>query len=387
MLKKVFILLLAALLCVPALSGCSIGNNDTDTDSSGSVTETQPMSEEISDDHQTDPSAETESDEPEDPVDEPEEKAIDIYFITGQSNATGNSKITDTQALSAFAPEAMTGFKNIYYAGNSRSNGSQPRDRIIEWQNVTIGLGSNSTCIGPEVGMAKAFSVYYNEETGKEAGLIKYAYNGSSLLNKTSGNTDGDGNWVSPSYQRRLPEDEIVENVTGQMYRNFMAQAETNLSELIEAGYTKIRICGMYWMQGCSNKTDPATYEFAFPYFARDVRLDLAEIMKRLTGTNDDCGAANMPIVVGTISQTQSLINASVENTNIAFIEMQKRLADKVEGCYVVDNSAFRISGWENNQTVIYGSDKWHWNQADALTIGKNVGDVLLAHAGLDPIE
>ena len=62
---------------------------------------------------------------------------------------------------------------------------------------------------------------------------------------------------------------------------------------------------------------------------------------------------------------------------------MQKGLASKVENCYVVDNSQYRISGWENNKEVVYGSDKWHWNQADALEIGDNVGKELLKRAGI----
>ena len=53
-------------------------------------------------------------------------------------------------------------------------------------------------------------------------------------------------------------------------------------------------------------------------------------------------------------------------------------LARKVEECYVVDNSAYRITAWENNQQVVLGSDKWHWNQADMLAIGNRVGEVLL---------
>ena len=120
----------------------------------------------------------------------------------------------------------------------------------------------------------------------------------------------------------------------------------------------------------------------AFQYFAQDVRADLAEIMMNYTGDNDDdCGASKMPIVVGTISQTFSLTSGSVEAVNVAFINMQKGLANKIENCYVVDNSAYRITGWENNKQVIYGSDQYHWNQADMLAIGKKVGEVLLRHS------
>ena len=361
--RRILSLLFAGLLCCAALSGCSTANQEENTESRGTETIFTPPTDE----------------KPEN--DEPAGKSIDLFFIAGQSNASGNSKITDMQALLQFAPEAEEGFSHVHYAGDSRStaSGGQNRDRIIEWQKVTAGLGDRNDLIGPEVGMAKALSKYYNDETGLDAGIIKYAYGGSSLLNNTSGDIHKDGNWVSPSYQKTIPANEVVENVTGQMYRNFLNQVRTNVSQLKEyGGYTNVRVCGLYWMQGCSNKSYPEEYEIAFQYFAKDIRHDLAEIMMDYTESDDDCGASKMPIVVGTISQTQNLTSAFMEDVNIAFIQMQKGLADKVENCYVVDNSAYRITGWENDQQVIYGSDKWHWNQADMLTIGKKVGDVLL---------
>lgn len=362
--------LLAALLCYMTMFGCSTDEKEKETGTESHETETV-----------TDPLTLPTSIEEEPDDEEPVEKSIDLFFIAGQSNASGNSKITDMQALLQFAPEAEAGFGHVHYAGDSRStaSGGQNRDRIIEWQKVTAGLGDRNDLIGPEVGMAKSLSKYYNDESGLDAGFIKYAYGGSSLLNNTSGDIHKDGNWVSPSYQKTLPANEVVQGVTGQMYRNFLNQVRTNVSQLKEyGGYTKVRVCGLYWMQGCSNKTYPEEYEVAFKYFAKDIRADLAEIMMDYTDSDDDCGASNMPIIVGTISQTQNLTSETMEAVNIAFIKMQKGLAEKVENCYVVDNSAYRITGWENNKQVIYGSDKWHWNQADMLTIGKKVGDVLL---------
>ncbi len=312
------------------------------------------------------------------------EKTIDLYLVAGQSNATGCTQIKSFASAYEWAPELKAGYSNVHYAGNSRSNGSEPRDRIIEWKKTTFGLGIDAAHFGPEAGMAKAFSAYYNEETGRNAGIIKYAFGGSSLLNNTTGSTAKDGNWVPPTYQKTLPADEIVENVTGQMYRNFLAQVEKNVSELMEyGGYTSVRICGLYWMQGCADKSRPNEYELAFKCFAIDVRRDLSAIMKKYTGTDDDCGASEMPIIVGTISQTQNLTSDSTEKTNKTFIQMQKSLAQKIDNCYVVDNSAYPITAWENGKQVIKGSDQWHWNQADMLEIGKNVGDAMLYCAGI----
>ena len=310
-----------------------------------------------------------------------EEKTIDLYFIAGQSNAAGTTKITDASAAYLFAPELRDGFSNIHYAGNSRSNVSDvtKQNRDLPWQPVTLGLGiTNNTYMGPEAGMAKALSAYYNEESGKEAGIIKYAMGGSALVNKDA------ENWASPSYVATLDAAEVYEGKTGQLYANFLEQVERNIGELAAyGGYTKINLCGLYWMQGCNDKTKPTSYKPAFEFFATDIRNDLSALMKEYTGTDDDCGASELPIVVGTISQTQSLDTAGEEAKGITFIEMQKALPETVENCYVVDNSQFQICGVNDEDVttpVVVGSDKAHWNQADMLTIGKNVGKELLLH-------
>ena len=227
--------------------------------------------------------------------------------------------------------------------------------------------------------MAKALSSYYNEETGKTAGIIKYAVGGSSLQNKTSGTPHSYGNWVSPSYAEHLDVSYVSTSATGKLYRNLLDQVKKNISELAAyGGYTDIHMKGLYWMQGCNDRAKPQEYELAFQYFAEDIRNDLSALMKEYTKSENDCGASEMPIIVGTISQTQNLTSATTENTNKQFIEMQKGLVEKVENCHVVDNSAYAITRWENNAAVVVGSDKWHWNQADALEIGENVGKCLL---------
>lgn len=49
-----------------------------------------------------------------------------------------------------------------------------------------------------------------------------------------------------------------------------------------------------------------------------------------------------------------------------------------------MDNSSYRISEYNPNNAnspLVFGSDRWHWNQADMLQIGDNVGDELLLRA------
>ena len=90
------------------------------------------------------------------------EKEIDIYLIAGQSNAAGTTKIEDAAALRADYPALVNGTgPYILYAGNSAGN--SPDNNVTHaWGNVKLGLGSSSSNIGPEVGMAKALSEYYS---------------------------------------------------------------------------------------------------------------------------------------------------------------------------------------------------------------------------------
>ena len=124
----------------------------------------------------------------------------------------------------------------------------------------------------------------------------------------------------------------------------------------------------------------PSEYRKAFVFWAKDIRRDLAELMREITG-GDDCGASDLPIFVGAISATFALESASTEDVyNRPFVEMQFSLEKLIPNCRVVDNSSYAIGRWdaEKNACVTLGTDPFHWNQADMLAIGENVGNAML---------
>ena len=59
------------------------------------------------------------------------------------------------------------------------------------------------------------------------------------------------------------------------------------------------------------------------------------------------------------------------------------KIEKDIPNCYVVDNSAYKVGEWQNGSFVILGSDRYHWNQADTLEIGENVGKAMLYCAGI----
>ena len=313
-------------------------------------------------------------------------KSIDIYIIAGQSNAVGHSKVNDMKALASNAPGVVDGYSNIYYAGNARtdtvvSNVRYIIDNDVDWQNVTPGLGREGGYIGPELGMAEALSAYYNVDTGREAGIIKFAHGGTSLFDKST-NSNQFGNWVSPSYASRLGVGYEDGDVTGQLYRDLLAEVSSNILSLKKKGYTEIRIKGLYWMQGENDRGVPDEYDDVFALWVKDIRSDLSDMMRLINESNDDGGASNMPVIVGTVSKTFALSagDKTGDVYNMPFIEMQKKLPSLIDNCYVVDNSDFAINRWdyENDKCVIVGADTYHWNQNDMVSIGKNIGDAIL---------
>ena len=306
---------------------------------------------------------------------EKERKSIDIYLIAGQSNAAGSSPITNTAAAYEFAPDLENGYSNVLFTGRAS-------DSIYSgWEKTKLGYGTRKgEQFGPEAGMAEALSICYNEASGETAGLLKYACGGVNLLNDTSSNASKKyGNWVPPSYAKAKGLSYDADEITGKLYRNFLATVKTQLSVLQYRGYNSFRIKGLYWMQGENDRTSPQEYREAFDCLVEDLRHDLAGIAKELSG-GDDCGAADLPIWIGTISRTFESAAETQKKINASFINMQKELADEKNKIFVVDNSAYDINRMVNDKSEPLGNDPWHWNQSCQLAIGYNVGVAMLKY-------
>ncbi len=304
-----------------------------------------------------------------------EDKTIDIYLIAGQSNAAGSSPITDTAAAYEFAPELETGYSNVLFTGRAS-------DSIYSgWEKTKLGYGTRKDeQFGPEAGMAEALSICYNQDSGETAGLLKYACGGVNLLNDTTSNASKKyGNWVPPSYAEAKGYSYDADEITGKLYRGFLESVKTQLSVLKYKGFSSFRIKGLYWMQGENDRSSPQAYREAFGYLVEDLRHDLAEIAKELSG-GDDCGAADMPIWVGTISRTFESAADAQKKINAAFINMQKELADEQNKIFVVDNSIYDINRMVSGRSEPLGNDCWHWDQTAQLYIGYNVGIEMLKY-------
>lgn len=292
------------------------------------------------------------------------QKTLDVYLIAGQSNAAGSTYMTEEFAASnsLFA----NGYENIYYSGNSRTTAASNKFGVHKLNNVQptkAGLGKTSLHMGPELGMAKVLSGYYNAITGKEAAIIKYGTGGTRLMDHLSDTNSPEGNWTPPSY---LAAYGAAGERSGGLYRNFISLVEETVAYYRVLGYTDIRLMGVFWMQGESDRqsgTVQEKYPELFRLLIQDMRTDLAEIFGADT--------SSLPVLVGEISKG---FYDTISADNLDFIALQNEMVSTVPYTYVLNISDF-ITGTN-------AADKSHWTCEDMLLIGEAVGNRFLMLMG-----
>ncbi len=306
-------------------------------------------------------------------------KSIDLYIIAGQSNAAGYSQIDDS-ALVSLWDNYMIGSPNVIYRGRAEYTEKVNTPEVSTgvncvqyWTSAKAGQGKGTSYMGAEVGMAaRLSSTYYQGE--KTCGIIKYAHGGTSIFDNKTGENAANGNWVSPSYAsingwsyaESTPD---TKNLTGNLYRNLLEEFKDSIEALKILGYNDINIKGVFWMQGESDKSEPAEYEIALGYFINDLRDDLGRIMgEDLTG---------LAFIIGEISRTSGSANESIVAINEAFISKQREITDKMNNVYIIPSGQYEVNRIENGEEV-NDQDAWHWASESMFRIGELVGQCIL---------
>ena len=286
-----------------------------------------------------------------------EGQKIDLYLIAGQSNGTGFSKLTNEFYTSD--PLFVKGYSNVLYSGNSVSTYENSTiayyPRVLTICKTKAGYGKTAEYCGPELGMAKALSSYYNADTGRMAGIVKFAAGGTNLSDVTTGRYAAAGNWTPPSYIQKYG---AKGSMSGGLYKKFIDQVKTSIAEYEAHGYT-VEIKGVFWMQGESDsKLSDITskYPELFEYLVKDMRSDLGSMVKK------DLSA--LPIVVGEISDAYNITHLPTSN---AFVKMQNEMIKDMQNVYTVNSSVFGVG--------TDGSDASHWTPDDIYYIGQMVGN------------
>ena len=292
------------------------------------------------------------------------ERVIDIYLIAGQSNGAGMTVFNEEFFNSN--ENFKNGYENILYYGTAGSVPS-PYDilytnRVTVPETVKSGFGKNGSYFGPELGMAEALSAYYNSETGRTAGIIKYAVGGTSLTDILTGQNSPAGNWCSPSYLAKYGS---KGELSGGLYRNFLAEVTAGIEAYRALGY-QVNLKAIYWMQGegDSQRDVLEAYAEMLELLIGDMRRDLGTI------TGGRC--EDLPVVIGEISDSYKISHKACFTE---FIAMQNRVAAKLEHVWVNHSGVFGVG--------TDGSDSSHWTCDDGFYIGQMLG-CLLADIVLD---
>jgi len=122
-------------------------------------------------------------------------------------------------------------------------------------------------------------------------------------------------------------------------------------------------------MQGEDDRAEPEEYARAFPFLAADFRRDLGALF--------GADLSGMPLLAGEISRTFAWFEDADLETNARFIGMQNGL-EELREVYVVKNSVFDMVKEIGGEKKVVGTDAAHWNYADALAIGRLVGEKFL---------
>ncbi|MBQ2732757.1 MAG: hypothetical protein IJF74_01230 [Clostridia bacterium] len=379
--KKIILKKISYLLVFCLLFGMTAAFASCAAKDAGNENTTEPKT-----DPPTDPATEPPTEPPTEPVTEPvtepapePKKTIDIYIIAGQSNGAGYTKI-DRNVLDSLWSENRKGDEHVIYSGRAEytmnvntPNVSTGANEVRGWTTAKSGQGINGNCMGAEVGMAKTFlDKYYNEETGKTAGIIKFAHGGTSLVGNVNGENAANGNWVPPSYAEYRGFDYSDKSLHGGLYRGLLAQVEKSLDMLERLEFDEVNIKGVFWMQGESDMGQASAYIKAFQCLAEDLRRDLGEIVGK--------DLSDLAIIVGEVSKTFAGADAYWTSANAGFISTQQRLARTIENVYTIPSSQYEITKLVNGKSVNdpHQGDPYHWNTEGMFNIGCLVADCII---------
>ena len=163
-------------------------------------------------------------------------KVVDVWLVSGQSNAIGAAKVDNyptDEAYAEYKTLLTNGSDNVWHIKNT--------DTAFVPAGFSQGSGTQS---GPEIGITTALDGSANMNA-----IIKVAYGNTSLYDNTSSNESIKyGTWTPPSY---IDAHGISTqgNRTGDLYLTFIAKVAEGLEKLVAAGYTP-NLKGVWFMQG-----------------------------------------------------------------------------------------------------------------------------------------
>ena len=304
-------------------------------------------------------------------------KNIDMYLIGGQSNAAGYTTVSGLKE-----EEKNVKFNNVMYAGQTDKYitggvGQNWLEYADFKKYVSAGYGTNIACMGPEYGMAKVLNNAYTSEN--KAFIFKTAAGGTCLQDEPAVYRGSYGNWYPRSlwregYEPDLNNTVLNETYTGYLYKLFVENFKKVYTQLKQNGYNPI-VKGMVWMQGEQDVGLGCTgagkdYAVLLKQFITDIRNDIYSV------TGDE-KTIDMRFVIGKIATTF----ATPDNPGVPVINaLQDKVARDMDYVETIETSDLIITKYDANGKIVnVGTDQYHFNSKDDITLGERFAEKLLS--------
>ena len=311
---------------------------------------------------------------------EPEEKPINVFILSGQSNMEGNTQfddghgylqegldelgITDAQCCYDGIPEVQTSFYGGPAFNMNNTRGSNKEDKMAGlFLDTVLGMGADDKQFGPEVGAAYVLKDHASKE--QPIYFIKSAFGGSGL-------SGGFGQSWDLTANPNLYKDHLKVFV------------ENNLRLIEEKEGKKPTIKGFLWHQGENDaqRSNSSKYQERFDALIGQFRSDFASYAPEENGDNialidcyifdkGDSDSASLPsgVTVGDIK----LLNAA-----------KKAISEERENNYII-NSSWQYEGGlklqvnENSSGVDHGGvGGQHYWAKDMFQLGMEYAKIIV---------
>ena len=311
---------------------------------------------------------------------EQEEKPINVFILSGQSNMEGNTQfddghgylqegldelgITDAQCCYDGIPEVQTSFYGGPAFNMNNTRGSNKEDKMAGlFLDTVLGMGADDKQFGPEVGAAYVLKDHASKE--QPIYFIKSAFGGSGL-------SGGFGQSWDLTANPNLYKDHLKVFV------------ENNLKLIEEKEGKKPTIKGFLWHQGENDaqRSNSSKYQERFDALIGQFRSDFASYAPEENGDNialidcyifdkGDSDSASLPsgVTVGDIK----LLNAA-----------KKAISEERENNYII-NSSWQYEGGlklqvnENSSGVDHGGvGGQHYWAKDMFQLGMEYAKIIV---------
>lgn len=261
---------------------------------------------------------------------------INVCIIAGQSNAVGNGYLCDIKE------EDQKDYPSILYYGNGDV---ADKDKLSYVSSIDgKGNGTSYNHFGMEVGMADTF-VKLESDTN-QYGIIKCAYNGSSIVKDVSPER-GDWNVYDEQGNGRNATD-LIETI------------KRGIDAFEGRGY-RVRLMGCAWMQG------EADYATCNDYDKR--MMALISLIRKETGYS------SLPFALGELAQQNYPDKTKPFYKSLEYLKRKgEGLIDIVRISEIKPRCTYQETGKGK-----YGEwDFVHWSGYEMIEIGNRFADTLI---------